>query len=213
MENMNKEPESDDSGYVYSGGMQQGHMHGLLLPEVLRQMKHHGCAKRLFDLGCGNGSTAGFFMTEGFEVAGVDSSADGVRIAKEHLPGARIEQGSCYDDLHSRFGQFPTVTSLEVVEHVFYPRKFAACLADLLEEGGVGFISTPYHGYLKNLALAVTNKFDKHFTALWDHGHIKFWSKQTLTQLMEEAGLTVVEFTRLGRIPPFAKTVLLTVRK
>ncbi|MGA0369751.1 MAG: class I SAM-dependent methyltransferase [Kiritimatiellia bacterium] len=193
--------------------MQNCHMHSLLLPEILNQLKSAGREKRLFDLGCGNGSTAGYFMKHGYKVSGVDPSKDGVRIANENLPGAIIEMGSCYEDLKSRFGPFPTVISLEVVEHVFFPRKFATCFADLLEPGGVGFISTPYHGYLKNLALAATDNFDKHFTALWDYGHIKFWSRITLTKLLQDAGLTVVGFKRLGRIPPLAKTMLLTVRK
>jgi hypothetical protein len=29
------------------------------------------------------------------------------------------------------------------------------------------------HGYLKNLALAVSGNLDRHVAALWDHGHVK----------------------------------------
>jgi predicted HicB family RNase H-like nuclease len=50
-------------------------------------------------------------------------------------------------------------------------------------------ISTPYHGYWKNLMLALTGKMDAHFTALWDHGHIKFWSMRTLGELLREGGV------------------------
>jgi hypothetical protein len=42
---------------------------------------------------------------------------------------------------------------------------------------------------------------DRHFTVLWDHGHIKFWSRKTLTQALQEAGFTNIEFTGSGRIP------------
>ena len=42
-------------------------------------------------------------------------------------------------------------------------------------------LSTPYHGYLKNLALAVSGRMDRHFTALHVGGHIKFFSIETLT--------------------------------
>ena len=54
---------------------------------------------------------------------------------------------------------------------------------------------------------------DKHFTALWDHGHIKFWSRHTLTRLLTEAGLTVERIDRIGRVPQLAKTMLAVVRK
>lgn len=129
------------------------------------------------------------------------------------LPEAKLEVGSCYDDLASTYGQFPYVVSLEVVEHVFLPRKYAQCVYNLLEDGGTAFISTPYHGYLKNLALALSGKLDRHFTALWDYGHIKFWSVETLGKLLKEAGFKQVEFVRLGRIPPLAKTMLAIAKK
>jgi 2-polyprenyl-6-hydroxyphenyl methylase/3-demethylubiquinone-9 3-methyltransferase len=34
----------------------------------------------------------------------------------------------------------------------------------------MGFLSTPDHGYLKNLALALSGKIDSHLSALWDDG-------------------------------------------
>jgi len=54
---------------------------------------------------------------------------------------------------------------------------------------------------------------DSHFTALWDHGHIRFWSAKTITTLLQEAGLEVVRIRRIGRIPPLAKTMLVVARK
>ena len=59
----------------------------------------------------------------------------------------------------------------------------------------------PYHGYLKNFALAVTGKMDSHFTALWLGGHIKFFSIQTLGQLLKDAGAKKIQFLRVGRVP------------
>ena len=49
-------------------------------------------------------------------------------------------------------------------------------------------LSTPYHGYWKNLALAVAGKWDKHLTALWQGGHVKFFSIKTLGVLLAEVG-------------------------
>jgi 2-polyprenyl-6-hydroxyphenyl methylase/3-demethylubiquinone-9 3-methyltransferase len=134
-------------------------------------------------------------------------------LAREHYPGLDLHPGSAYDDLAGRYGRFPVVVSLEVVEHLYYPRKFAQAVFDLLTPGGIAVVSTPYHGYWKNLALAVTGKLDAHFTALWDHGHIKFWSPRTLTALLAEAGLTVDRVIRAGRVPVLAKSMILVARK
>ena len=60
---------------------------------------------------------------------------------------------------------------------------------------------SPNHGYLKNLSLAILGKMDQPFTALWDHGHIKFWSMPTLTTLlngMRRFGL--IDFTGFGQV-------------
>ena len=105
------------------------------------------------------------------------------------------------------------IISLEVVEHVYAPRDWARTLFNLTAPGGTAVVSTPYHGYLKNLAIALTNGFDTHFTALWDHGHIKFWSRATLTSLLEEAGFSVTGFARVGRIPALAKSMILVAQR
>jgi 2-polyprenyl-6-hydroxyphenyl methylase/3-demethylubiquinone-9 3-methyltransferase len=121
--------------------------------------------------------------------------------------------GSAYDDLSNQYGQFPLVLSLEVVEHLYFPRKFARTVYDLLELGGTAIISTPYHGYWKNVALAVSGKMDAHFTALWDHGHIKFWSMKTIGVLLREAGFGAISFKRGGRVPALAKSMIAVARK
>lgn len=61
--------------------------------------------------------------------------------------------------------------------------------------------------------MAVNGKMDAHFTALWDHGHIKFWSMDTLRELLEQAGLEVVRFERVGRLPMLAKSMIAVARR
>ena len=124
-----------------------------------------------------------------------------------------LARGSAYDDLATQYGQFPVVLSLEVVEHVYAPRRYVRTVFALLTAGGTAIISTPFHGYWKNLALALTGRMDDHFTALWDHGHIKFWSKRTLSMLLEEAGFVSVRFELTGRIRPLAKSMIAIARK
>lgn len=208
--------DTDISGYQWNDA-EHSHAHGFLMPAVMDELKALKSKKsdnlRLFELGCGNGSMANAIAQQGWTVAGVDPSEQGIAQANKRYPGLNLRQGSAYDDLASLYGRFPVVTSLEVVEHVYAPRHYAATLFSLLEPGGTAIISTPYHGYWKNLAMAVTGKLDAHFTALWDHGHIKFWSIKTLTTLLTEAGFTDIRFRRVGRIPPLAKAMIAIARK
>lgn len=205
----------DFTDYAYAGPGGNG-SHAYLLPRVLRMLDSLGLAadgRRLFDLGCGNGAAAAALSAHGWQVVGVDPSTEGIRCARQAYPHLRLEEGSCYDDLAGRFGRFPVVTSLEVVEHVYDPRRLVACIRDLLEPDGWAIMSTPYHGYWKNLALALAGKLDAHFTALWDNGHIKFWSRRTLGQLLDEAGLDAVRFAHAGRVAPFAKSMIVLARR
>ena len=201
-----------DRGYHYEDA-KQSCAHRYLMPAVLKILngereRRGGGPLRIFDLGCGNGSVANDLAERGYAVAGVDASEEGIEQAKRAYPDLDLQIGSAYDDLAAKFGRFPVVVSLEVVEHLYFPKKFAARVFSLLEPGGTAIISTPYNGYLKNLAIAVAGGFDRHVTALWDHGHIKFWSMATLRTLLVGAGLRDVDFLRAGRIAPLAKSMI-----
>lgn len=192
--------------------------HSYLVPALLRELDlvksaNTAISPKLFEVGCGNGSVASFLTKSGWDVTGIDPSAQGIGNAKNAYPRLKLEIGSTSDDLASKYGQFSVVFSLEVVEHVYAPREFARSLFTLTQSGGTVILSTPYHGYLKNLAMAVTGKMDNHFTALSDHGHIKFWSIRTLSILLEEAGFRDIKFLRVGRFPPLAKSMVAVARK
>jgi len=180
--------------------------HAYLLPVVESIVAAHRPA-RIFDLGCGNGAVANR-MSAYADVTGVDISLSAVALAQMKFPQLNVNVASAYDDLAQQYGTFPVVISLEVVEHLYDPRTYAKRLFELVEPSGIAIISTPYHGYLKNLALAFTGRLDGHFTALWDGGHIKFWSVPTLKTLLREAGFSKIDFLRVGRIPALAKSMI-----
>lgn len=205
----------DISGYEYPHA-DLNQSHDILLPSVLRLLDEiplRDEVQRLFEVGCGNGSVAHMLSAHGWDVTGVDPSVEGIAEAGRAYPELKLFNGSAYDDLAGTFGRFPVVLSLEVVEHVYAPRDFARTVFELLQPGGTAILSTPYHGYWKNLALAVTGRMDAHFTALWDHGHIKFWSMKTLRKLLTEAGFVDIHFERVGRFPPVAKSMIAISRR
>ena len=187
--------------------------HAYLLPAVRRILADgiaEGRAKRVFDLGCGNGATARVLAAQGWQAAGVDPSDEGVARAR----GLDLRAGSAYEDLESEFGRWPFVLCLEVVEHVYFPHRLASTLSELCEPRGLAIVSTPYHGSWKNLALSlVPGAWDRHHHPLSDHGHIKFWYRGTLRDLLLHAGFKGVRFRRLGRIPALAKSMIAVAEK
>lgn len=204
----------DISGYKYRNA-EADHTRAYLWEPVISALKVSlkFPKTRVFDLGCGSGAFANALAAQGFSVSGVDPSASGIENARKAYPHLKLEAGSTEEDLAGRFGRFQAVTSLEVIEHVYAPREFVKRIYDLLEPDGLILISTPYNGYLKNLAIALLGAYDRHHTALWDNGHIKFWSIKTLGQLLMEAGFKEIKFMRVGRIPMLAKSMIAIARK
>lgn len=132
---------ADISGYRYDqAGLNQSH--GYLLPTVFRLLDGLNLPtdqRRLFELGCGNGSVAHELTRRGWDVTGVDPSVEGIAQANRTYPDLKLYPGSAYDDLATHYGQFPVVLSLEVVEHVYFPRRYAATVFSLLHGGGYGY--------------------------------------------------------------------------
>ena len=62
-------------------------------------------------------------------------------------------------------------------------------------------LSTPDHGYAKNLVMAILDKWDNHFNIFEDGWHIKFFSPRTLCRLIEDEGFVDTCFRFGGRVP------------
>jgi 2-polyprenyl-3-methyl-5-hydroxy-6-metoxy-1,4-benzoquinol methylase len=188
---------------------------GYITPEVLKILGTLK-AKRVCDLGSGNGVLAAALCEEGYYAAGVEYDQQGVALSQKNYPNIHFYNLGVQDSpaqiLTSEGQSFDAVVSTEVVEHLFSPHLLPVFARKIVKNGGYLVISTPYHGYLKNLALSVFNKWDTHHTVLWHGGHIKFWSRATLTQLLEDNGFKVVGFHGAGRFPYLWKSMILVAK-
>ena len=187
------------------------HMHARFLPPLIALSGELGKGTRVLDVGCGNGYTAGQFLARGCEVVGIDLSEEGIRQARAAYPAGRFELLPADGDVLANLDcpAFDLVVSTEVIEHLYAPRPYVAGCFAALGPSGRFVLSTPYHGYLKNLALAVAGKWDHHANPLWDGGHIKLWSRRSLSCLLAEAGFANLEFRGVGRLPRLWMTMLM----
>ena len=190
--------------------------HQYLYPSVSRLLRDVPPGAVVMDAGCGNGSFLALFQDRKWSLHGSDLSPSGIAVARETFPNIDFflaDGQNLYADFLATVGPVDVVLSTEVIEHIYDPRGFLRNCYELLKPGGILVLTTPYHGYLKNLMLALTGRMDRHFTVLWDHGHIKFWSRRTLSQALTEAGFTDIEFTGSGRLPYLWKSMVLKATK
>ncbi len=168
----------------------------------------------ILDLGCGNGYLVNYLLDRGYNAYGTDASEKGIAIAKKSHPGRFFVQDLSIDTLPIELQQVPfdTIISTEVIEHLYDPESFFRFCNNQLKQGGELIITTPYHGYLKNLTLSIFNRWDSHLDPLWLGGHIKLWSKKTLTKALNNAGFNVTSFTGCGRIPYLWKSMIIKAK-
>ena len=190
-------------------------MHAHFMPHVFAFADDLMPGTRVLDVGCGNGFLCGEFLKRGCEVVGTDLSPQGIDLARKTYHNGRFELLAADTEVLQQLGEppFDIVISTEVVEHLDAPRAWAKACFEALKPGGRFICTTPYHGYFKNLMISLLGKWDTHANPLWEGGHIKLWSKRTLSRLLREAGFRTLEFRGAGRIPGLWMTMIARATK
>lgn len=166
----------------------------------------------IMDFGCG----AGHLIEEMRRVnpaahfIGIDVSEEALQRAKERCPYAEfhhIDDGGTVP-LHD--GSVDFILSSEVIEHVYDTENMVAEMGRTLCPGGRLLLTTPYHGFFKNLAIVLSG-FDRHFDPIGPH--VRFFSKRTLTALLEWHGFRVIAYDHYGRVYPFSHSIVVVAEK
>jgi 2-polyprenyl-3-methyl-5-hydroxy-6-metoxy-1,4-benzoquinol methylase len=205
-------PQYTDYGYTAAGATwSHRYLDAPLLRMISRAPGAAGDILKVLDLGCGNGALVCELLTRGHDAWGIDASRSGIAVANGEIPGRFFVADLATERFPPELplGVFDVVVSMEVIEHLYSPRVLVALARRALRPGGSLILTAPYHGYVKNVLLALSGRLDTHFTALWDGGHIKFFSRATITELVEEQGFRVTEFVGAGRVPWLWKSMLI----
>jgi 2-polyprenyl-3-methyl-5-hydroxy-6-metoxy-1,4-benzoquinol methylase len=203
----------DGRAYSYDNA-QDLYQHAYLRPALAKRILAHLWPNlpKALDYGSGNGALTAWIAEQGFITAGVDISTSGVALAQEAHRNVDFSNDVSAEYLRS-VGPFDLITCLEVLPHTYRPRIELEKLFDVMRPGAVLMISTPYHGYLKLLALALTGKMEKHLDTRWSGAHLHFFTPRTLGGLLSSVGFRVATVDKVGRIAPLAKSMLVTAVK
>lgn len=168
----------------------------------------------IIDVGCGNGYLVNYLSGAGHCVVGIDIAEDGIEIARDTYPHLKFQLRSAYEKLDDLLGMpADVIIASEVIEHLYYPQRFLKNMYRALHPGGYLILTTPYHGYFKNIVLSLFNKWDYHHHPEREGGHIKFFSEKSLRQMLGDHGFSDVIFRNAGRVPLLWKSMVCRAQK
>ena len=206
---------SGDAGPM-TGGPMNGESGRRLCTHLARIVRRETPVQSICDLGCGNGFLTAQLATFADRVVGVDASKVLLEVAAAHHRPANVEYryGLFGRDLAADLARdpFDLVISADVIEHLYRPMTLIETAASILKPGGRFIVCTPYHGYLKNVAISALGHWDSHHSVAWDGGHIKFFSPPTLAALVERQ-FDVSGFEYYGRVRWFWKNMICIASK
>lgn len=190
------------------------HTMNYLLPSIdgFLRKQSYGMPGRVLDFGCGNGWLTKWFTVNGYSAVGVDISETGIEIAARNFQDATFSNDLSATNLQS-LGPFDLAVCVETIAHCHHPAQELVKIYDSMKPGGQLILTTPYHGYCKNLLLAAVGRMDAHLTALWSGGYVRFFSRETITHLLESVGFMEIQIKRVGRLAPFAKSMVVSAVK
>ncbi|MGJ5814371.1 bifunctional 2-polyprenyl-6-hydroxyphenol methylase/3-demethylubiquinol 3-O-methyltransferase UbiG [Paludibaculum fermentans] len=165
-------------------GYFQRHVQALAMP-----------GKAVLDVGCGGGFLTESFARDGYDVAGIDSSANSIAAAREHAAASglaidyRVARGEClpYAD-----GSFDIISCCDVLEHVHDPNQVIREISRTLRTGGIFLYDTVNRTFMSWL-LAIKLWQDWHiagFSAPNVHVWRKFIKPGELAAMMSQAQLS-----------------------
>jgi 2-polyprenyl-3-methyl-5-hydroxy-6-metoxy-1,4-benzoquinol methylase len=153
-----------------------------------------GRDRRVLDVGCSTGYLGKALADRGCVVDGVEIDPEAAQLAREHLHEV-MEIDLDNDDLAQAFPgrQYDCIVFADVLEHLMNPAAVLESAISLLSPDGEFVISIPNvtHGSVR-LAL-LQGRWDYRDTGLLDRTHIRFFTHESILDLVREAGLAVTE--------------------
>jgi 2-polyprenyl-3-methyl-5-hydroxy-6-metoxy-1,4-benzoquinol methylase len=160
----------------------------------------------VLDVGCGFAATSERIAQLGNRVVGIEESADAVAVAKTRLTEVVQLDLQKFDDVARELGdrRFDAIVLADVLEHLAWPTGVLRKYASLLKDDGVVVISLPNVGmWSVRLGLAF-GRFHYDETGVLDRTHLRFFTRSSALQMIEQAGLEPVRRTyNPGLVRPF----------
>jgi 2-polyprenyl-3-methyl-5-hydroxy-6-metoxy-1,4-benzoquinol methylase len=177
------------------GGGHPGYTENFLLLMKRWVEKRPLSSRNALEIGCGDGYFSSQLIKLKCDVTGIDLSPVGVEQARRRAPTGRFFVHDLTVQLPLEENTFDVVWCSEVLEHLFSPMFVLTQIHKVLKPGGVLIATVPYHGLIKNLAIALF-AFERHYDP--EYPHVRFFTAKSLKHLVQKTGLAIREVSTCG---------------
>ena len=148
-------------------------------------------AKRVLDVGCGPGETAGALRERGaLEIVGVEVDEETAARGR-HLYDALFVGDVEKTELPFEDGHFDCILYGDVLEHLVDPWGLLKRHRRLLSDKGVVICSIPNVQHYRIIKkLAAKGRWDYTEDGIMDRGHLRFFTWRSIVSMLKEAGFT-----------------------
>jgi 2-polyprenyl-6-hydroxyphenyl methylase/3-demethylubiquinone-9 3-methyltransferase len=170
-------------------------------------LEHVAAGERVLDVGCGEGRFTVELARAGAHAVGIDVAEEPLRRARARHPELDLRLIADERSWQLEDAGFDVVWAGEVIEHIADTATWLSEIRRVLRSGGSLILSTPSHGRLALMRLALSRRaFAGHFDPRSDH--LRFYSRETLTQLIREFGFERIEVRSAGGLPGARRLLL-----
>jgi len=167
---------------------------------------------RVLDVGCGEGQFAAQLARAGFVVVGVDVAEEPLRRGRAKHPELDLRVVPPEGPWPLADASFDVVWAGETIEHIADTAGWLSELRRVLRSGGSLVLSTPAHGRLAMLRLALSHSsFDSHFDPRADH--LRFYSARTVRRLLEDFAFEDIDVRGAAGLPGARRVLLISARR
>lgn len=166
-----------------------------------------GFNKRTLEIGCASGHVSEQLVAQGCRVVGVEVDAAVAEAASawlERLVVGDVESDSLWSEFDGE--EFDAIIFGDVLEHLRDPLTALRSSLKYLSAGGVVVVSVPNVAHVDVKVALLRGTFPYAETGLLNRTHIHFITKDSLLDLLREAGLVAVELQRVT-VPAFSTEI------
>jgi 2-polyprenyl-3-methyl-5-hydroxy-6-metoxy-1,4-benzoquinol methylase len=156
-----------------------------------------GGNKRVLEFGCSSGRVTAALVERGCRVTGIEIDNDAAERARAHADEVVVLDLD-YDGFEAKLeGSWEVALFGDVLEHLRDPLRVLRATRQLLEPQGTIVLSVPNIAHADIRLSLLNGQFPYGPYGLLDRTHLRFFTRDTVKQLLDDAGFVAVEIQRV----------------